>query len=131
MGKVGVLGLSPMCHMTDNLSFSRNLTFILNYFPLSLPYKTNIMKKRIYEILSTITKRKDNYGDGVSLRFKDKEGNTIGVVRYGVHNGNYIMTNGEIYDLMEVLNNEMDFKEGDVYDVDKIIKDYCYEYIKQ
>lgn len=87
------------------------------------------MKEKMYEILSTITKKKDDYGQGVSLRFKDKEGNTLGIVRYGKNNGRYIMTSSEMFGLMETLNEQMNFKEEDLSQVDKIIKDYCLEVI--
>ena len=86
------------------------------------------MKERMYEILSTITKRIDDYGDGVSLRFKDGV-NTLGVVRYGKKGSNYIMTGVEVYNLMEFLNEQLNFKEEDLPEVDKVFKDYCLEYI--
>ena len=86
------------------------------------------MRERMYEILSTITKRMDDYGDGVSLRFKDGV-NTLGVVRYGKKGSNYIMTGVEVYNLMEFLNEQLNFKEEDLSQVDKIIKDYCLEVI--
>lgn len=89
------------------------------------------MKERIYEIMSTITKRKDDYGNGVSLRFKDGEGNTIAIFRYSKNGGRYIMISAEVFELMEVLNEKLNFKEDDLSEVDKSIKDYCLDYITQ
>lgn len=90
--------------------------------------KINVMKEKLYEILSTITKRKDDYGSGVSLRFKDGE-RTLGIFRYGKNGERYILTNAEVFDLMDVLNEKVTFKEEDLPTVDKVIKDYCLEFI--
>jgi len=86
------------------------------------------MKEKLYEILSTITKRKDDYGSGISLRFKDGD-RTLGIFRYGKSGNRYILNNAEVFDLMEVLNEKITFKEEDLPIVDKVIKDYCMEFI--
>lgn len=87
------------------------------------------MKENLYELLSTITKRKDDYGSGVSIRFKDGEGNTVGIIRYGKNGGKYIMTNADVFGLMEMLNEKLNFKEEDLPIVDKVIKDFCLDYL--
>jgi len=86
------------------------------------------MREMIYGVMGSLVKSIDDYGDGITLRFREG-GKVLGVVRYGISNGRPIMVNGDIYGLMDRINGDVNLMECDVYEVDKIVKDYCYEYV--
>lgn len=88
------------------------------------------MKERMIDILDQIPKVIDNYGTGISIRFKDG-GTTIGILRYGKVGPKYMLLNGDVTELIDRMNLDLHFGDGDLPVVDEVIREYCLGYIKQ
>jgi hypothetical protein len=88
------------------------------------------MKEKMINILDQIPKVVDNYGSGLSIRFKD-DGRTLGILRYGKVGSKYMLLNGDVSELIDRLDQDIHFGDGDLPVVDGVIREYCLGHIKQ